>query len=680
MELKHIGKVYHNRKNDVVVFHDISLKIDYVGIILLLGESGSGKTTLLNIMSELDQDITGECIVNGEVEYIKQEIDLIDSMSVLDNIELGITHDERLEVLLKKADLFDEKDKKVKFLSIGQKRRVQILRTLMRTPSIIFCDEPTASLDQENVEIIMKLIQEASSHIPIIIATHDERLSEYATNSFLIQNKELMETHHAEETKTSKLIQSNSSKKLNFMKKVSFSISYLCSRPLELFSSLFMIFLLVFSLYGGVQMFQDVEDKALEKEIWSNGNNIISAVPKEAKLYEEDNPEFGYIYREYDLYNQDDLSEIKKNIPSIIGYEWGWNDYDFTSFPTIAEKNEGKKFRSYLIEDFSYKETHTEEIDMAGYVLPLTNSLNIEPYETKNQATVFQIYDFNQIPLYIGDYPESSNEAVIDYGFAQYLQKYFKSRSMNDLLQRNLTLYTYSPTPFKEETKITFVISGIANTNNENIHHIYYRAGDYDKVLSQTYDFISKKPRHTVLNLLCTPDADISSITETLNESFKQEHNVFMTPLQTNEHRSKYFGSVTGSTNVELESYKDPDVFDVYFIIIFITILLAYVFLIYMKRMRLHKEYQLLSHYGYSTYIFILINTLILFSLNALMIFFILPWLFEQCNKIFHRLQFTDIFMVSTDQIIITILLSFAILYIIQIIQAFVYKRIYKGI
>lgn len=99
-----------------------------------------------------------------------------------------------------------------------------------------------------------------------------------------------------------------------------------------------------------------------------------------------------------------------------------------------------------------------------------------------------------------------------------------------------------------------------------------------------------------------------------------------------------------------------------------------------MKRMRLHKEYQLLSHYGYSTYIFILINTLILFSLNALMIFFILPWLFEQCNKIFHRLQFTDIFMVSTDQIIITILLSFAILYIIQIIQAFVYKRIYKGI
>lgn len=680
MELKHIGKVYHNRKNDVVVFHDISLKIDYVGIILLLGESGSGKTTLLNIMSGLDQDITGECIVNGEVEYIKQEIDLIDSMSVLDNIELGITHDERLEVLLKKADLFDEKDKKVKFLSIGQKRRVQILRTLMRTPSIIFCDEPTASLDQENVEIIMKLIHEASSHIPIIIATHDERLSEYATSSFLIQNKELIETHHAEDTKTCKLIQSNSSKKLNFMKKVSFSISYLCSRPLELFSSLFMIFLLVFSLYGGVQMFQDVEDKALEKEIWSNGNNIISAVPKEAKLYDKDNSESGYIYREYDLYDQDDLSEIKKIIPSIIGYEWGWNDYDFTSFPTIVEKNEGKEFRGYLIEDFSYKETHTEEIDMAGYVLPFMNSLNIEAYETKNQATVFQIYDFNQIPLYIGDYPESPNEAVIDYGFAQYIQKYFKSRSMNDLLQKNLTLYTYSPTPFKEETKITFVISGIANTNNENIHHIYYRAGDYDAVLSQTYDFISKKPRHTVLNLLCTPDADISSITKTLNESFKQEHNVFMTPLQTNEHRSKYFGSVAGSTNVELESYKNPAVFDVYFIIIFITILLAYVFLIYMKRIRLHKEYQLLSHYGYSTYIFILINTLILFSLNALMIFFILPWLFEQCNKFFHQLQFTDIFMVSTHRIIITLMLSFILLYIIQIVQELLSKKKYKGI
>lgn len=83
MRLDNINKTHHNKLNDVHVLKDLNFTLNTVGLTFIIGKSGSGKTTLLNILAGRDHDYTGTMILEGNVEYVEQEYNLMESLSVL---------------------------------------------------------------------------------------------------------------------------------------------------------------------------------------------------------------------------------------------------------------------------------------------------------------------------------------------------------------------------------------------------------------------------------------------------------------------------------------------------------------------------------------------------------------------------------------------------------------------
>ena len=176
MKLIHIQKTYHNRNNTVHALKGIDLDLSTNGIIVILGPSGCGKTTLLNIMA-------GRLSYEGRIEdvpsfdYLTQEFNLFENMSVKDNLLLVSDNREKLDFYLDVFDMSDQMDKKVKKLSNGQKKRVQFIRALLHQPGLLLCDEPTAALDRDNAVKLMDELKKLSDEVQIILVTHDILLS-----------------------------------------------------------------------------------------------------------------------------------------------------------------------------------------------------------------------------------------------------------------------------------------------------------------------------------------------------------------------------------------------------------------------------------------------------------------------------------------------------------------------
>ncbi|MBE6548531.1 MAG: ABC transporter ATP-binding protein [Ruminococcaceae bacterium] len=166
---------------------------------MLLGASGCGKSTLLNMIAGILSTDSGEIIIDGvnmsernqkekdkfrinNIGYIFQDFKLIPEMSVMDNID--ILKLERVDTsmageMLKKLEMYDKRNKKVKHLSGGEKQRVAIARAIVKMPDIILADEPTGNLNFEIGEAVIKQLVEISKGKTLIAVTHDERLGKY---------------------------------------------------------------------------------------------------------------------------------------------------------------------------------------------------------------------------------------------------------------------------------------------------------------------------------------------------------------------------------------------------------------------------------------------------------------------------------------------------------------------
>ena len=218
LELKHIKKTYVTGEFSQHALKDFSLKFRKNEFVAILGPSGSGKTTLLNIIGGLDRYTSGDLIINQKstknfkdrdwdsyrnncVGFIFQSYNLISHISVLDNVEMGMTlsgvsKKERfrkaLEVL-DKVGLKDHAHKKPNQLSGGQMQRVAIARALANDPEIILADEPTGALDSATSVQIMELIKEIAKDKLVIMVTHNDELAEtYASRVVRMRDGEII--------------------------------------------------------------------------------------------------------------------------------------------------------------------------------------------------------------------------------------------------------------------------------------------------------------------------------------------------------------------------------------------------------------------------------------------------------------------------------------------------------
>lgn len=175
-------KQIHKSFGKQVIFQNLDFDLSYPGFYMISGTSGSGKTTLLNILAGYEPYDQGERLIKEgcSIACIFQNYELIPTLTVQENIELyemlhkqEIKEKEQLISLLGLSSLLKHYPDEC---SQGQKQRIGIARALFMNPSIILCDEPTESLDQENKEIVMQLLVELSKTKAVIVATHEKEL------------------------------------------------------------------------------------------------------------------------------------------------------------------------------------------------------------------------------------------------------------------------------------------------------------------------------------------------------------------------------------------------------------------------------------------------------------------------------------------------------------------------
>lgn len=201
IQLQNVGKVFRSRGVETHALADISLDIERGEYCAISGPSGSGKTTLLSVLGLLERPDSGTYLLDGEnpwelspservrirnrqIGFVFQSFNLIDELTVWDNVALPLTYrgtpaeerDRRVTDALDRVGMTPRAQLYPAELSGGQQQRVAVARAMVGRPSILLADEPTGNLDSRNGDAVMELLKELHQDgTSICIVTHDPR-------------------------------------------------------------------------------------------------------------------------------------------------------------------------------------------------------------------------------------------------------------------------------------------------------------------------------------------------------------------------------------------------------------------------------------------------------------------------------------------------------------------------
>lgn len=211
IKIESLNKYYNKGKsNELHVINQTTITLPDSGLVCILGESGSGKTTLMNVVSGLDDFSGGMIEVDGaqikkfgskvqekvrkeKFGYIFQNYYLLMDRTVEYNIILALSmyhlsdeeRENRIDYVLKAVNMLRYKKRVVSQLSGGQQQRVAIARALVKSPRVIFADEPTGNLDEANTMNIMGILKKVSKKCLVVIVTHEKAIAEFFADKIL---------------------------------------------------------------------------------------------------------------------------------------------------------------------------------------------------------------------------------------------------------------------------------------------------------------------------------------------------------------------------------------------------------------------------------------------------------------------------------------------------------------
>lgn len=206
IQIKDLKKVFRTEEVETVALNGISMHVTQGEFIAIMGPSGCGKSTLLNILGLLDNPTSGQYLLDGKevgnlkekertqsrkgnIGFVFQSFNLIEEMTVFENVELPLTYlkvkasdrKNRVEETLRKMSISHRANHFPNQLSGGQQQRVAIARAVIANPKLILADEPTGNLDSKNGKDVMDLLTELNQEgATIVMVTHSQHDASFA--------------------------------------------------------------------------------------------------------------------------------------------------------------------------------------------------------------------------------------------------------------------------------------------------------------------------------------------------------------------------------------------------------------------------------------------------------------------------------------------------------------------
>ena len=201
IKVSNLSKIFRTEEIETTALNGVSFEIKDGEFVAIMGPSGCGKSTLLNILGLLDNPTEGSYLFGdtevanlkendrtkfrkGNIGFIFQSFNLIDELTVYENIELPLRYlnvsaaerKEKVVSIMKRMNINHRANHFPQQLSGGQQQRVAIARACVANPKLILADEPTGNLDSKNGKEVMELLQELNKEgATIVMVTHSQR-------------------------------------------------------------------------------------------------------------------------------------------------------------------------------------------------------------------------------------------------------------------------------------------------------------------------------------------------------------------------------------------------------------------------------------------------------------------------------------------------------------------------
>lgn len=217
--ITNLSKHFRTEDVETIALDNVSFEVKDGEFVAIMGPSGCGKSTLLNILGLLDNPTSGTYLLGdrdvsqlrerdrtnvrkGEIGFVFQSFNLIDELTVAENIELPLTYlniksserKERVQQIMKRMAISHRAHHFPHQLSGGQQQRVAIARAVVFGPKLILADEPTGNLDSKNGAEVMQLLTELNQEgTTIVMVTHNEHDAQMAQRTIRLFDGKIVE-------------------------------------------------------------------------------------------------------------------------------------------------------------------------------------------------------------------------------------------------------------------------------------------------------------------------------------------------------------------------------------------------------------------------------------------------------------------------------------------------------
>ena len=214
-----LNKTVQVGEQSLAIIKDVSIHVDAGEFVVIMGKSGSGKSTLLGLLAALDYPDSGSvklgeqtlsaldedklaAIRQREMGFVFQSFHLLPTLTVSENIAFPLDiarrpDSARVDELIDAVGLGHRRDSLPNQLSGGEQQRTAVARALVSRPKIVFADEPTGNLDEQNADQVMQLLLDLRQQTgsALVVVTHDPALAEMADRVITMHDGVIDGTH-----------------------------------------------------------------------------------------------------------------------------------------------------------------------------------------------------------------------------------------------------------------------------------------------------------------------------------------------------------------------------------------------------------------------------------------------------------------------------------------------------